>query len=89
MASTDTPTKGIETIFRLATSRKPTVEEVNSLAEYLEEELTYFKDAPDKATEYLAIGEYHTESDLDQSEMAAYAMLASAIFNLDESISRG
>jgi hypothetical protein len=37
----------------------------------------------------LAIGEYSTKFDIPEPDMAAYATLASAIFNLDESISRG
>lgn len=79
----------IKTIFELVTSRKPNETEINSLKEYLEEELDYFTDDPAKAEAYLAIGEYHSPFDIEKSEMAAYAMLASAIFNLDESISRG
>jgi len=79
----------IKTIFELVTSRKPNETEINSLKEYLEEELDYFTDDPTKAEAYLAIGEYHRPFDIEKSEMAAYAMLASAIFNLDESISRG
>jgi len=79
----------IEQIFRLATSRKPNLEEVESLKAYLLEELAYFEATPEKAEAYLNIGTYQMEFETSKPEMAAYAMLASAIFNLDESISRG
>ncbi len=67
----------------------PTKDEVKTLKDYLAEELEYFQAAPEKADEYLAIGAYQAEYALEKPEMAAYAMVASAIFNLDESISRG
>ncbi|MFK7982454.1 MAG: PSD1 and planctomycete cytochrome C domain-containing protein [Saprospiraceae bacterium] len=83
------PTTRISTIFQWATSRTPTEDEIKTLTEYLAEELQYFQATPEKAEEYLAIGAYQTEYALEKPEMAAYAMVASAIFNLDESISRG
>ena len=79
----------IEQIFRLATSRKPSSAEVESLKSYLLEELAYFEATPEKAEDYLNIGAYQMDYETSKPEMAAYAMLASAIFNLDESISRG
>lgn len=79
----------ITRIFRLATSRTPTSDEISMLNDYLSEEMAYFKETPKKAEEYLNIGAYQLENKLPKSEMAAYAMLTSAVFNLDESISRG
>ena len=86
---TNTTEQRITTIFRLATSRKPSIEEIQSLTEYLQEEVAYFKQTPEKAKAYLAIGAYQMDYALPEPEMAAYAMLASTIFNLDEAISRG
>ncbi|MEM6318699.1 MAG: PSD1 and planctomycete cytochrome C domain-containing protein [Bacteroidota bacterium] len=85
----EAPKERIETIFQLATSRRPTDEEVQSLEDYLQEELQYFESAPEKAEEYLSIGEYTMKVDEPTTEVAAYAMLASTIFNLEESFSRG
>jgi len=76
-------------IFEMVTSRKPNPQEIQSLQDYLVEEIKYFEDDPDKADAYLKIGEFQSPFTLEKPEMAAYAMLASAIFNLDESISRG
>ncbi|MEM1123033.1 MAG: DUF1553 domain-containing protein, partial [Bacteroidota bacterium] len=89
VSEVETPEERIGQLFRLATSRQPTSDEVNTLKDYLAEELTYFEESPEKAEEYLNIGAYQMNYDLPEPEMAAYAMLASAIFNLDESISRG
>jgi len=83
------PEARIQNIFEIITSRRPNREEISSLQDYLDEEIHYFEEEPEKAEAYLAIGEFHSPYDVDKSEMAAYAMLASAIFNLDESISRG
>ena len=84
-----TSAERITTIFQWATSRKPTTDETETLTDYLAEEIQYFQAAPEKADEYLAIGAYQIEYTIEKPEMAAYAMVASAIFNLDESISRG
>ncbi len=84
-----TSAERITTIFQWATSRKPTTDEMETLTDYLAEEIQYFQAAPEKADEYLAIGAYQIEYTIEKPEMAAYAMVASAIFNLDESISRG
>ena len=85
----DQPTRRIEHIFKLTTSRQPEQEEIASLHDYLQEELAYFTAEPDKATDYLSIGTSPLLSKFSDSETAAYAMLASTIFNLEESFSRG
>lgn len=89
LATTNSPEERITTIFRLATSRMPNPEEIASLNAYLQEEISYFENAPEKADAYLAIGEYSLNVDQPTTEVAAYAMLASTIFNLEESFSRG
>ncbi len=89
LAKVSSPEERITTIFRLATSRMPNQAEITSLNDYLQEELTYFESEPEKAEAYLAIGEYSLDLDKPTTEVAAYAMLASTIFNLEESFSRG
>ncbi len=89
VSEVESPEERIGQIFRLATSRQPTTDEINTLKAYLSEEMTYFQESPEKAEAYLSIGNYQISYSNPKPEMAAYAMLASAIFNLDESISRG
>ena len=79
----------IKYIFKLATSRLPTDDEVVSLTEYFSEEKTNFDSNPEKAAAYLAIGEFSIENIENKSELAAFALTANAILNLDESINRG
>ncbi|GAB5554403.1 MAG: hypothetical protein Sapg2KO_39940 [Saprospiraceae bacterium] len=75
-------------MFRLSTSRYPTPEETSELKAYFGEELKRFSASEEDAKAFLGIGEYKVEADLEIDEMAAYAILANAIFNLDESITK-
>ncbi len=43
---------------------------------------------PAAASEFLSVGEKAVEGDYDLPELAAYAQVASAIFNLDETITK-
>jgi hypothetical protein len=79
----------IRFMFRIATSRWPNSDEIGVLSSYLEEEKLRFRESPDQALAYLAIGEYRAEHRIDDNELAAYALLANTILNLDETISRG
>jgi len=79
----------IDFIFRLATSRFPAEDERESLRSYFKDELAHFKENEDAAKELLSNGVYPQKDLLDVSEMAAYTLLASTIFNLDEAITKG
>ena len=76
-------------MFRLATSRKPGEKELNTLIEYFEEEKSRFQEGPEAAKSFLNIGEHQLDESMVGPEMAAYAIVANAIFNLDETITRG
>jgi hypothetical protein len=79
----------INQMFRKATSRYPSSEELQLLAQYYQEELTQFEQNPTAASEFLSVGEYDQDFMIPPAEMAAYTMVANAIFNLDESINKG
>ncbi|MCR9289219.1 MAG: PSD1 and planctomycete cytochrome C domain-containing protein [Bacteroidetes bacterium] len=79
----------ISMMFEWATSREPSAEELTNLKSYFEEEFTRFQKEPKEAESFLAIGEYEQKALLDTTEMAAYAIVANVIFNLDETITRG
>ena len=76
-------------MFRLVTSRTPGEEELAILAQYFEEERLRFTGQPETAEQYLKIGEYTLQTEMQDAELAAYALVANAILNLDEAISRG
>lgn len=77
----------IESMFYQVTSRVPSQNEVQLLQEYFEHEKLAFEDNPDRAKEYLAIGRYETAN--PSPDLAAYALVANAILNLDEAVTRG
>ena len=76
-------------MFRLATSRTPEEGELALLAQYFEEERLRFTGQPEAAEQYLQVGEYTLQTETQDAELAAYALVANAILNLDEAITRG
>jgi len=75
-------------MFRKATSRRPNAEELDILVDYYKEELQQFESQPENAAEYLTVGVYQQKEVLSIPEMAAYTIVANAIFNLDEAITK-
>lgn len=75
-------------MFQLATSRLPKKTELTTLKNYFHEENTRFQKEEKAAENLLQTGVYPQKKLLTNSEMAAYAMVATVIFNLDESIVR-
>ncbi|MDA0196905.1 MAG: DUF1553 domain-containing protein, partial [Bacteroidetes bacterium] len=75
--------------FRLATSRHPREKEMEHLVNLLKDEQETFAKEPEKAENLLNIGEYKLEPDFDLTVLAAYTVVANAILNLTESISKG
>src|SRR5262245_49617883 len=74
--------------FRLATSRPPNAMEIEALRENWQAQLEYFTKNSAKAEALLKVGEKPADATLNQTELAAYAMVASLILNLDEVITQ-
>ena len=79
----------IRYIFQSATSRPPTGEELEVLQ-------LFYKDAYSKTEtgefvpeEYLSIGEYEATAEVEAPSLAALALTAHTILNLDETITKG
>ena len=67
----------------------PNEEELQLLSSYYQEELQHLQNqATDNAKQLLAQGEYEHQALLSDEEMAAYTLVANAIFNLDEAITK-
>ena len=81
--------KRIAFMFQLATSRAPEADELAKLEEYFNEEFARFSANEKEADAFLNVGEFAQKKLLGKPEMAAYAIVANAIFNLDETITRG
>lgn len=74
--------------FRLATARRPTNDELQVLVDGLNEDLARFQRAPETATQYLSVGTSKSPESLRPTELAAYALTANVLLNLDEVVTR-
>jgi hypothetical protein len=82
----DNEEERIEFAFRLATSRKPSDDELQLLTDLFKDQVQDFTSEPNRATDLLGVGEYGYQSDLDPVELASYTVVANAILNLAETI---
>ena len=71
-----------------ALARKPTPEELATLAQLLQQQLSDYRRDPEAARAYLKTGLYPAPEDLDPAELAAWTDIARAILNLHETITR-
>jgi mono/diheme cytochrome c family protein len=74
--------------FRLATARKPTGGESGVLRRLLQQRIDGFRKDPRAAAKLIAIGESPRDTRLDAVQLAAWTTVASAILNLDETITK-
>ena len=82
------PSQRISYAFRLATARKPAPEELKALSELAHKELARYQRDKPAALKLLEVGESPLDRKLDVSELAAWTTVASAILNLDETVTR-
>lgn len=83
-----TPEERLAWGFRVVTSRRPTERELLTLRQYLDSRLRHFAAHPEEATKLLGVGEKRHDAGLKSSKLAAYAMSASLLLNLDEAITK-
>ncbi len=81
-----TPRQQISEAFRMVMSRKPRTDELNRLLADLKFYQEDLRKNPKAAHKLLAIGEKPHDGDLDPVDLAAYALVANTILNLDEAI---
>ncbi len=84
----ETPESRIQYGFRTATSRYPEDQELESLTEILELERKTYEADPEATKALLSVGERSLEREYYEPELAAYSVVASAIFNLDETVTK-
>lgn len=75
--------------FRLVTARRPTATETQVLTELFDAQHAAFRDDVRAARKLLEVGESPRNRELDIPELAAWSMVASAILNLDETVTKG
>jgi hypothetical protein len=82
------PEDRIAFAFRLATARAPRDQESALLLATLSRQLAHFRADEKAARKLLAVGESPADTSLPAIELAAYAMVANVILNLDETVTK-
>jgi hypothetical protein len=70
--------------FRLAIGRSPKPRELTLLEQLYQEQLKHFESDPNAADAFLNVGQHPLNKTLPSRQVAATAVLASALMNLDE-----
>jgi hypothetical protein len=83
-----TPAERIAFAFRLVVARQPGEKETAALERAFEQQFALVKKSPEAAKKLLSVGEWLRDAKLDAAELAAWAMTASVILNLDEAVTR-
>jgi hypothetical protein len=78
----------ISLAYLLAMSRTPKPEELQVLQSLHDHQLAVYQADREAALQLLAVGESPRNEQLDPAELAAWTMVASAVLNLDETISK-
>ncbi|EDM27552.1 hypothetical protein LNTAR_20138 [Lentisphaera araneosa HTCC2155] len=78
----------IKKAFRKVTSRFPNKEELIIMSEVLQAHHKHFEVNANEAKELIAHGESKVPKDIDSNELAAWTMLCSQLYNLDEAITK-
>jgi hypothetical protein len=83
------PAARIKLAFRLSTAREPSAQELAVLRSLFDKQLAAFRQNDEAAGKLLAVGESPVNAALDRGELAAWAIVASVILNLDETVTKG
>ncbi|MAF23346.1 MAG: hypothetical protein CMP26_12190 [Roseibacillus sp.] len=75
--------------FKLALSRPASEPEVKVIERVLDDQLERFRDNPNKAKEFLAVGEVARDETIDAVEHAAWMVVGQLLLNMDETLTRG
>jgi hypothetical protein len=84
-----TPTQRIVYAFRLATSRKPTAEEIAIFTRLYDEQRAAYANDVKAAEKLIHVGDSSVEMTIDARELAAWSLVANVILNLDETVTKG
>ncbi|NRB27804.1 MAG: hypothetical protein HRU37_09015, partial [Roseibacillus sp.] len=75
--------------FRLALSRPATKAEVQVIERVLGDQLTRFRNDPQKAKEFVAVGDMARDETIEAPDHAAWMVVAQLLLNMDETLTRG
>lgn len=88
LVDSGTPAERLTRGFQLATSRRPSADELKVLTAGLKEDLTRLRQDHASAAKLIAFGDSKPLANLDPVELAAYTLTANVLLNLDEVITR-
>jgi hypothetical protein len=74
--------------FRVITNRRPTGQETRVLRDLAKQQLSVYRADKKAAADLLGVGESKYSKAVDPAELAAWTMVASTMFNLDEAITK-
>jgi hypothetical protein len=75
--------------FRSVLTRAPREQELAILRQVVEKQRARFAASPETAAKLLSVGEAPRDESLDQTELAAWTIVASTLLNLDEAVTKG
>ena len=78
----------VEKAFRLILCRQPNESEKALLSTYFQDELERFSAHPEKADEFIAVGEFPKQEIEDQIKVAALMQVIHTIYNMEEAITK-
>ena len=84
-----TPARQLEFAFRACLARPPTQPERERLLAFYEQQLRSFEHAAASASELINVGTAESLSGVDARQLAAWMMVANALLNLDETLTKG
>ena len=82
------PSQRAKLAFELVTSRVPDRKELAVLTKLAKQQFDNYKRDPKAAGEFLKVGETPADTTLNPVELAAWTAVASALFNLDETVTK-
>ena len=78
----------LQQAFRWTTSRWPTEQETEVLSQILNDARETYTQQTDEAEKLLGVGESKSNGEIPAAERAAWTLVASTLFNLDETLTR-
>jgi hypothetical protein len=84
-----TPAERIAFAFRLATSRRPTAEEMGIFTRLYDEQRATYANNVEAAERLIHVGDSPADTTIDARELAAWSLVANVILNLDETVTKG
>ncbi len=85
----DTDADKLEFAWKLVTARAPSMSKIQTLKDLLDDQLKLFKSEPVKAKQHLEVGDTERDASLDQTQHAAWTVIANLLLNMDEALTRG